>query len=272
VFLSIYNFLSKELKAYKSMKSAWKTALLNLTGVMIIGSLIPSPSLYCQEPKVLEVGKFSEARIEDTLPAGWQPLVFKKIERHTIYRLVRDDQTVVVKAVAEASASGLTRKIKIDPREYPVVQWRWKVTNILKKGDVSRKEGDDYPARIYITFEYDAAKLGFFDKIKYEAAHLLYGEYPPLAAINYIWANKAPQGTMVPNPYTDRVMMIVVESGEPRLNEWIIEERNLYEDYKRAFKEEPPLISGVAIMTDADNTGESATAYYGDILFKRLGE
>jgi hypothetical protein len=62
--------------------------------------------------------------------------------------------------------------------------------------------------------------------------------------------------------------MIVVESGETRLNQWVIEERNVYEDYKRAFGEEPPMISGVAIMTDTDNTGESAIAYYGDIFFK----
>lgn len=63
--------------------------------------------------------------------------------------------------------------------------------------------------------------------------------------------------------------MIVVESGADGLNQWISEERNLYEDYKKAFGEEPPMISGVAIMTDTDNTGESAMAYYGDIVFKK---
>jgi hypothetical protein len=52
--------------------------------------------------------------------------------------------------------------------------------------------------------------------------------------------------------------MIVVEGGSTNLNTWITEERNVYEDYKRAFGEEPPMISGVAIMTDTDNTGESA--------------
>jgi hypothetical protein len=73
---------------------------------------------------------------------------------------------------------------------------------------------------------------------------LLYGEYLPLAAINYIWESKAPVGTMVPNPYTDRVMMFVVESGSAKLNQWVDEERNVYEDYKKAFGEEPPMISG----------------------------
>jgi hypothetical protein len=218
---------------------------------------------------VIEAGKFSAAPIEDTLPPNWKPLTFKKIERHTTYKLVRDNETVVIKALAEASASGLTREIKINPKEYPIVLWRWKVMNILKKGDVHKKGGDDYPARIYITFEYDPSKLSLFEKVKYEAIRLLYGEYPPLGAINYIWESKAPIGTIVPNPYTDRVMMFVVESGPSKLNEWVNEERNLYEDYKKAFGVDPPMISGVAIMTDTDNTGESATAYYGDILFKK---
>jgi len=164
---------------------------------------------------------------------------------------------VVVKALAEASASGLTREVKINPKEYPVVQWRWKVSNILKKGDVRKKEGDDYPARIYITFKYDSSKLSFFEKRKYEAIKLLYGQYPPLGAINYIWESKAPVGTMVPNPFTDRVMMFVVETGLSKLNQWVNEERNIFEDYKKAFGQEPSMISGVAIMTDTDNTGES---------------
>jgi len=236
---------------------------------LLIQLYLPSFITHAQSQDIIEVGKFSATTVGDTLPPGWKPLIFKKIEKHTIYTLVKDDNVVVVKAVAEASASGLTREIKINPKEYPVVQWRWKIMNILKKGDVHRKEGDDYPARIYITFEYDASKLSLLEKAKYEMIRLLYGEYPPLAAINYIWESKVPVGTMVPNPYTDRVMMFVVESGSAKLNQWVNEERNVYEDYKKAFGEDPPIISGVAIMTDTDNTGESATAYYGDIIFKK---
>ncbi|MER3424857.1 MAG: hypothetical protein C4293_18185, partial [Nitrospiraceae bacterium] len=96
-------------------------------------------------------------------------------------------EAVVVMATSEASSSGLIREIAISPRDYPIVQWRWKVGNLLKKSDVTRKEGDDYPARLYITFAYDPAKVGLFEKAKYEAARLIYGQYPPGGAINYIW-------------------------------------------------------------------------------------
>jgi hypothetical protein len=218
---------------------------------------------------VLEVGTFSAAVPGGEFPAGWKPLTFPKIGRHTSYVLVKDGEEVVVKAESRAASSGLTRELSIDPKGYPVIQWRWKVVTPIEKSNVTKKEGDDYPARLYVTFAYDSSKVGVLDKAKYEIARLVYGQYPPLGAVNYIWGNKEPIGTIMPNPYTDRARMIVVETGTDRLNHWITEQRNVYEDYKAAFGDEPPMISGVAIMTDTDNTEESAIAYYGDLLFKK---
>ena len=129
-------------------------------------------------PAVLEVGRFSAETPGDGPPADWKPLTFKKIERHTRYRLVRPDGDVVVEAVSTAGASGLTREIRIDPKEFPIVEWRWRVSNLLTKGDPTRKDGDDYPARLYITFAYDPGRLGFLDKAKYETAKLLVRRLP----------------------------------------------------------------------------------------------
>jgi hypothetical protein len=217
---------------------------------------------------VLEVGKFSAAKEGGALPDGWKPLTFKKVERHTKYALVRDGEAVVVKAVSEAAASGLVKPVRIDLRDYPIVQWRWKVENLLRRSDVTRKDGDDYPARLYITFEYDPDKVSFSKRAMYQAGRLLFGDIP-IGALNYIWDAKAVLGAILDNAYTDFAKMIVVRSGSAGVGTWVEEQRNVYEDYKRAFGEEPPLVSGVAIMTDTDNTKESATAYYGDILFKK---
>ena len=167
------------------------------------------------------------------------------------------------------SASGLIRKIKIDPKKYPFISWRWKISNIFSKGDITQKKGDDYPARIYIVFENDVKQSTFFKKAKNRAYQLLYGEYPPSGAINYIWASNAPVGTIASNPYAIQSKMIVVQSGESRINTWIEEEKNVYEDYKKIFGNEPPMIAAVGIMTDTDDTEESAMSFYGDIVFKR---
>ncbi|MEW6673321.1 MAG: DUF3047 domain-containing protein [Thermodesulfobacteriota bacterium] len=241
-----------------------------IAALSVMALLLPVAFLSNAGPDtVLEVGIFSGAAEGTALPSGWTPMTFSKIPRHTRYDLVKDGDLVVVKATSEASSSGLIRRIRIDPVEYPIIEWRWKVLNIYKKGDVRKKEGDDYPARIYVTFEYSPSDMGLFDKVKYETARLLYGEYPPGGAITYIWESKAPKGTIAANPYADQVRMIVVESGTTRLNQWIREERNIYEDYQAVFKKKPPLVSGVAVMTDSDNTGESAVSFYGDIIFKK---
>ncbi|MGQ0810707.1 MAG: DUF3047 domain-containing protein [Nitrospiraceae bacterium] len=245
-----------------------KSPLLAMAGVAVL----VLPLFVMADSGVLEVGRFSMGKEGQAVPDGWKPLTFKKIERHTKYELVKDGETVVVKAVSESASSGLTKEITINPKDYPLISWRWKVANVYQKGDVSKKEGDDYPARIYITFEYDSSRVGFFEKAKYETARLMYGQYPPIGAINYIWESKAPKGTVTPNPFTDRVKMIVVESGRERLNQWMEEQRNVFEDYKKAFGEEPPLISGVAIMTDTDNTQETGTSYYGDIVFRKTAQ
>lgn len=237
------------------------------------GLIVLGASLFCfsessGEGGIIEVGEFSAEAVGGAVPEGWKPLTFKKVERQTKYELVKDGEHVVVKATSEAAASGLTREIKINPKEFPIVRWRWKTENLLKTSDVSRKDGDDYPARLYITFEYDPDKVGFTKKAKYKAGRLIFGDIP-IAALNYIWEAKAPVGLIVDNAYTDFAKMIVVETGPQRVGMWVEEERNIYDDYKRAFGEEPPMINGVAIMTDTDNTKESAIAYYGDIVFQR---
>ncbi len=243
-----------------------------VTCVMLLGGALlweaASLCAWAQISAVLEVAKFSQGTIGQTVPEGWKPLTFKKVPKQTKYEVVRDGEMVVVKASSDASASGLTKEVKIDPREYPIVRWRWKVENLLKNSDVSRKDGDDYPARLYITFEYDPDKVGLSKRLKYKAGRAIFGDIP-IGALNYIWETKTPVGTIVENAFTDFAQMIVMESGPQRVGTWVDEERNIYEDYKKAFGEEPPLINGVAIMSDTDNTKERAVAYYGDIIFMK---
>ena len=225
-------------------------------------------SVWAQGEAVLEVAKFSASQAGATLPEGWKPLTFKKIPKLTTYELVKDGEHVVVKATSDASASGLTKEVKIDPKEFPIVRWQWKIDNLLQKSDATRKDGDDYPARLYITFEYDPDKVNFSKKLKFKAGQVLFGDIP-IGAISYVWETKAPVGAIIDNAYTDFVKMIVVESGPQKIGLWADESRNIYEDYKKAFGEEPSMINGVAIMSDTDNTKERATAYYGDIMFKK---
>ncbi|MDZ7682541.1 MAG: DUF3047 domain-containing protein [Fodinibius sp.] len=87
----------------------------------------------------------------------------------TDYSLQKSTDQHVIKAVSNNAAGGLIYKTRIDPKEYPIIEWRWKVDGIIQDGNLRKKSGDDYPARIYITFDYDKSNLGLGDRIKYEA-------------------------------------------------------------------------------------------------------
>lgn len=203
------------------------------------------------------------------LDDGWEPLEFPRIDRHSQYRLVEVDGQQVMVARTEAGASGLIARISVTPGDRLLLQWRWKVSNTYREGDARRKEGDDYPARIYVAFKFQEEQAGLFERLKRGTVKALFGEELPGNALNYIWANRLPAGSIVPNPYTDRTMMVAVSSGDERVGQWVTEERDIVADYHAAFGEAPPPIVGIGIMSDADNTGESATAWYGDIRLRQ---
>lgn len=199
------------------------------------------------------------------LPRGWKPLTFPKIPRHTGYKVESESGKFWLKAESHASASALARELQLDPNAYPILRWRWKVENIIQKGDERKKEGDDYAARIYVNFLYDPQKASLWERTQYGVLYAIYGSYPPKGAINYIWANKLAQGKAIDNAYTSWAKMIAVESGAEKVGNWLSEERNIYQDYISLFRREPPPVIGIAIMTDTDNTKEKAVAYYGDL-------
>ena len=251
------------------MRNQKLQSVVYVAGTVATLCVLVAGIVVAEVPALLEVGKFSSASVGQALPDGWKPLTFKKIPKQTAYELIKDGDAVVVKAVSDASASGLTKAVNIDPKEYPIVRWRWKVENVLKHSDVTRKDGDDYPARLYITFAYDPDKVSLGKKLKFKTGQAIFGDIP-IGALNYIWDTNTPIGTIIENAYTDFAQMVVVESGTQKVGRWVSEERNIYEDYKQAFGEEPPLMNGVAIMTDTDNTKEQAIAYYGDIQFAKV--
>jgi len=215
----------------------------------------------------LDVAPFSRMEEGGTVGQGWQPLEFRKIERRTRYALVRDGDAVVLRADADASASGVVHRLDGPAAARPMLSWRWKIADVVTAGDPRRKDGDDYAARVYVTFRYDPSRVSAVERAKYALAKQLDGEYPPHAGLTYVWDARLPPGTVLPNAYTDRVRMIVVRSGGAEAGRWVAETRNVLEDYRRAFGEEPPPVSGIAVMTDTDQTGGRATAWYGDIRF-----
>ena len=218
------------------------------------------------QAETLQLPSFSTA---ESIHDGWEPLEFPSIDQHTRYRLTSDNGVQVVEAQTNSGASGLITRVSVVPGDSLWLRWRWKVSNVYEAGNANTKQGDDYPARLYVAFQFEPDKAGFFERAKRRAAELVFGEELPGNALNYVWANRLPKDEIRANAYTETTQMVAVQSGDDRVGEWVMEERNLVADYRRAFGTEPPPIVGIAIMTDADNTGESATAWYGDVSLLR---
>lgn len=201
--------------------------------------------------------------------SGWQPLTFPNIDRHSHYQLVEIDGRHLVRATSSDSASGLIFRVHVDPNQYPIIRWRWKISAVYKKGDAHKKAGDDYPARIYVAFAFEPDRASWWEKLRRKAAQIFYKGPLPGSALNYIWANRLPRGQIIANAFSPQTMMLSVESGNRHRGQWRTEQRNIVADYRKAFGHNPPPIVGIGIMTDSDNTGESATAWYGDIELRR---
>ena len=218
---------------------------------------------------VIPVIEFNPADYKkDTKDNEWEELTLPKKD-HTEYTLVTDSEEPYIKAVSNNSASGWKYKVDIDPKEYPIIEWKWKVDGVLENGDMTEKDGDDYPARIYITYEYSRKDLPLGERIKYGSMKTFTDFDIPLRSMNYVWANKTDTGTVQENIFTNWVNMVAIESGDEKAGEWVTSTANVYDSYKDAFDEEPKNITGVAIMTDSDNSKGSATAYYGNIVFRK---
>lgn len=220
----------------------------------------------------LIVGDFSQSTPASGIPAQWEALNFPKIHRHTRYSLISDDRQVVLKAESQNAASGLIHYIRIDPSRYPIIRWRWKIAHVLEEGDVRRKAGDDYAARIYVAFAFEPQTASWWQRVRHAGAGLFTDKEVPGSALNYIWANRAPVGTIVTNPFSEETKMIVVQSGNALQNRWVEVQRNIVEDYRRAFGRMPPKIIGIGLMTDTDNTHEATEAFYGNIVVQSAGK
>jgi hypothetical protein len=190
----------------------------------------------------------------------WKPLTFPKIKKHSTYSIEQGEKGSFLKAESDASASGIIYRETFPVYEYPRIRWRWKAERVYEKGNAFTKKGDDFPIRLYIIFPYDPDRAGLGKKLKYAIARILYGEYPPDSALNYIWANGKHEQRIIPNAYTGKSLMIVMR-GPGDVGSWQVEEADILQDYREAFGKDPPPEASLAIMNDSDNTGESSISY-----------
>jgi hypothetical protein len=211
-------------------------------------------------------GPFSTAAPGTTLPRGWALAGLPGVAA-TRFRLVEDRGTTVLELEADGSAASLYRPLRVDPASTPILRWRWRIANLISGADLRTREGDDVAARLYVMFDYPLDRLTLIERGKILLARSVAGELVPAAALCYVWDGKLPAGTTLWNAYSERVRVVVAESGSKRVGQWVAEERDLAADFRAAFGEDAPPVSGIAVAADTDQTGETALSWFGDIGF-----
>jgi hypothetical protein len=227
---------------------------------------IPVPNTIAD---TLWVGNFSAESTASPLPSHWHPYRFNSLNP-TRYLLVKEGGVTVIKAVSKASASGLVRRIDVDLDRFPILNWSWKATSMFSEEDPHSKAGDDYPVRLSVQFAPDPTRGSLTDRLAHMASRAVYGKDAPFRSISYVWSVREPIGKMVPNPYTPRSVTVVAASGTANIGRWMEIKRDVREDFRAAFNEEPPLVTSIGIMTDTDDTGNDTVSYYGNIWFSPI--
>jgi hypothetical protein len=217
---------------------------------------------------VIEVARFSR-ETAGGIPKQWEPFVILPATPRTQYRLVATNEGTALEANADRSASGLYRRIRIDPKSHPIVEWRWKVEQPVAGADARVPVREDSPARLVISFHGDVNRLDFQERITLRLYKGLTGQTLPYAMLMYIWAGALPAETTIPSEHTGKIQMIVLPSDAGHVGQWMNFRRNVLEDYRRVFGEDPSDIVAVGVMSDSDDTGQQARAQYGDITFHR---
>jgi len=184
------------------------------------------------------------------VPAGWKPQNWGSPSYD--FEIVGEDSGRVLHMKSNGDSSTINKEVvKIDCKDYPILQWKWKVVELPKGADARKKATDDEAAQIYVTFP----------------------RFPSAVRsriIGYIWDSTAPAGSIFRSQKTGLVTYVVVRSGEADLNKWLTESRNVCQDYKKIYGEDPEeKMEAVSIGIDSDDTRSRAEAYVGEILFRK---
>lgn len=214
--------------------------------IIVAGLLLSASPGFGAEKEMLLIDRFEGGTNEKGLPQGWSlekepgpqaKIVIKKEKGVNFLHLFSVNDTF-----------GLKKEISFDIRKYPYFSWRWRAAVLPKGGDIRKRETDDQAGQIYVIFP----------------------KFPAMVnsrSVGYIWDTQAPVGFSGVSTAYSKMRYVVLQSGNSKLNQWLLETRNVYEDYKSLFQEEPPLVGAVLIYINSQHTESSAACDYTDIYF-----
>src|SRR6266852_1764446 len=219
-------------------------------GTVLAVLLLAAASVAWAQGAQLVVEDWSKTPVgQKGVPIGWK--VQNWGSPNYDFEIESTSSTRILHMKSNGDSSTINKEVKIDCKDYQILQWSWKVVELPKGADARKKATDDEAAQIYVTFP----------------------RFPSAVRsriIGYIWDSTAPAGSVFKSQKTGLVTYVVVRSGEADLNKWLTESRNVCQDYKKIYGEDPDeKIEAISVGIDSDDTRSRAEAYVGEILFRK---
>jgi hypothetical protein len=192
------------------------------------------------------VDRFTAGVDEKGIPKGWSQE--KEPGPQSKIAAGQESDLPFVQLLSVKDAFGIKKEFSFPIRKYPHLTWRWKATRLPKGGDIRKRETDDQAGQIYVLFP----------------------RFPSLIntrSMGYVWDAATPAGTSGTSTAYSKMKYVVLQTGTEKVGQWIWETRNVYEDYKKYFQENPPEAGAVLLYINTQHTQTSAEIFYGDIFF-----
>ncbi len=180
-------------------------------------------------------------------PEGWQ---LKEWHGHAEFSVVAEGSDTAIHMKSDHASGAIYKDIEFDIKDYPMLHWKWKAVKLPEGADVRVKSKDDQAVQVYVLFPRWPA--------------IINGR-----VLGYIWDTSAPAGSFIQSTKSSNTRYVVIRSGNDGVGQWFTEQRNVYEDYKKSFGEEPPPVGSVSVMIDSDDMRTTAESYVRDIYFSK---
>ena len=217
--------------------------------LVIAAAALTAGTVFAQ-PTTLPVEDWSKHPVgQRGLPTGWQAQSWGSPKYDFV--IEADGNAHILHMKSQNDGSTMSKEIKFDIRQFPILQWRWRATALPKGGDSRKKATDDQACQLYVTFPRTPQAIRSRN-------------------IGYVWDTTAPAGTIVPSEKASTVTYVIVRSGAGELNQWITETRDVLADYKKIYHQDPgENVGAVSIAIDSNDTESTAECYVGEILFRK---
>ncbi len=232
----------------------WVRFLCGVLAITFIGFLTPATSQGAEKlvaagnsVVVSNYAKSVNTSQANGLPKGWKLRIW---QGEPDIKVLTENGKNILRLRSKVASISIYKNVELDLQKFPHLKWRWKVTQLPKNADARINNKDDQAAGVYVVFPRFPSMIN---------SQLL----------AYVWETSAPVGTVLRNRRNPMIHYIVVRSGKGRLNQWITEERNVREDYRKVFGEEPLMVGGISLLIDTDDTRSQAESFFSKIEFRK---